>query len=356
MLILWTINLPIYLMRFLLCYIVVGLVCNTVQGQDLTGQWKGEFVDKQSSVFTTTENTCEYVVDIQCHGSQISGTAYTYFYSMGKKYYTICKITGVVNRQEHTVLIREVARIKSNVPEDIDNYFQEHTLSYSPYSVKTLRGTWVSTKSRDGMTSYGSTTLHRRTLASLYPSLTKKEDIAKAEEPVKRHTQASKPVENNPETNASFANQGSSSQKVINMPSHSSLLESTTILYSFQQGNAVASTASLRQENIVQYISVKNRVVSLELYDNGEIDGDSVSLYFNKKLILCRQRLSDKPLHLTISMPEDTESATLVMFAENLGTIPPNTALMILYDGDKRHEVRVTSDLTRSGGILLTRK
>jgi hypothetical protein len=39
------------------------------------------------------------------------------------------------------------------------------------------------------------------------------------------------------------------------------------------------------------------------------------------------------------------------MYAENLGEIPPNTALMVVNDGEKRYEVRISSDLKNSGTI-----
>jgi hypothetical protein len=39
------------------------------------------------------------------------------------------------------------------------------------------------------------------------------------------------------------------------------------------------------------------------------------------------------------------------MYAENLGEIPPNTALMVVTDGDKRYEVRISSDYKKSGTI-----
>ena len=34
---------------------------------------------------------------------------------------------------------------------------------------------------------------------------------------------------------------------------------------------------------------------------------------------------------------------TLVMVAENMGRIPPNTSLMIVQDGDRRYQVSITS-------------
>ena len=46
----------------------------------------------------------------------------------------------------------------------------------------------------------------------------------------------------------------------------------------------------------------------------------------------------------------------LVMYADNLGSIPPNTALMVVTDGDSRYEVRISSDLQRSGVIRFIHK
>jgi hypothetical protein len=44
------------------------------------------------------------------------------------------------------------------------------------------------------------------------------------------------------------------------------------------------------------------------------------------------------------------------MFAENLGRIPPNTALMIIHDGIQRHEIFLTSTLNSNGTVRIRRK
>ncbi|MEO5967810.1 MAG: hypothetical protein ABIP69_06090, partial [Ferruginibacter sp.] len=62
-------------------------------------------------------------------------------------------------------------------------------------------------------------------------------------------------------------------------------------------------------------------------------------------------RLSEKAVSLTLSINENPEVNELVIYAENLGTIPPNTALMVVTDGKMRYEVRIDSDLKRSGVI-----
>jgi hypothetical protein len=75
-----------------------------------------------------------------------------------------------------------------------------------------------------------------------------------------------------------------------------------------------------------------------------------VSLFYNGKVLLTHKKLTTQPITLELPVNND-DLNELVMYADNLGTIPPNTALMIVTDGNKRYEVRVTSDLKKSGTI-----
>ena len=90
-------------------------------------------------------------------------------------------------------------------------------------------------------------------------------------------------------------------------------------------------------------LTVNDQDVTVRLYDNGEIDGDSISIYYDKKLLLIHQGLSTAPITVKLKLEDDNEVHELVMVAENLGRIPPNTALMIVDAGDQRFEVRITS-------------
>jgi len=87
----------------------------------------------------------------------------------------------------------------------------------------------------------------------------------------------------------------------------------------------------------------------VDLYDNGQIDGDTISLYLNGKLMVSRQRLSTEPISLKVTMTEDDNE--LIMYAENLGSIPPNTALMVVTVGDKRYEVNISSSEKTNGAV-----
>ena len=111
-----------------------------------------------------------------------------------------------------------------------------------------------------------------------------------------------------------------------------------------------------RNSELIKTIEIDNASFTVDLYDNGEIDGDSVSLFFNGNLLLSHKRLSDKALRLKLEVDKDKELNELIMYAENLGTIPPNTALMVVNDGDNRYEVRISSDLQKSGVIRFMHK
>jgi hypothetical protein len=44
------------------------------------------------------------------------------------------------------------------------------------------------------------------------------------------------------------------------------------------------------------------------------------------------------------------------MFADNLGSIPPNTALMLVNDGKNRFDIRLSSNLQKSATVRIRRK
>ena len=81
----------------------------------------------------------------------------------------------------------------------------------------------------------------------------------------------------------------------------------------------------------------------MRLYDNGEIDGDTISVYLDGIPLVSNKGLSTSPITLQLEMDEDNAEHVLIMVAENLGRIPPNTSLMLVHDGDKRYQVSITS-------------
>jgi hypothetical protein len=111
-----------------------------------------------------------------------------------------------------------------------------------------------------------------------------------------------------------------------------------------------------RQSEVQNEISVMSDSLAVDFYDNGEVDGDSISVFFNNQLLGANLRLSTHAIHLNIKLDSTKEVNTLSMFANNLGSIPPNTALMLIYDGKNRYEARLSSNLQMNAAVNIRRK
>ncbi len=104
-------------------------------------------------------------------------------------------------------------------------------------------------------------------------------------------------------------------------------------------------------------IFFKSDSLVLALYDNGEVDGDTVSVILNGEIIIEKQRLTSAAFKKTIYFsPDETDSVLLVLYAENLGIYPPNTGLLIVKDGEESYYVRFKADYDRNAAILLRKK
>jgi hypothetical protein len=111
-----------------------------------------------------------------------------------------------------------------------------------------------------------------------------------------------------------------------------------------------------RQNETMQDIYFKNDSLILSLYDNGIVDGDTVSVFMNGENIISKQKLKESAIKKTIYVSANSDSVQLVLFAENLGTIPPNTGLLTVRDGDDIYQVRFSADLQKNASILLRRR
>ncbi|MGZ3846434.1 MAG: hypothetical protein ACXVBH_10290, partial [Flavisolibacter sp.] len=121
--------------------------------------------------------------------------------------------------------------------------------------------------------------------------------------------------------------------------------------------NPVINQEYKQRETIVQKeIEVASDSVMVDFYDNGEVDGDSISVFYNDKLLGANLMLSTRAIHMNLKLDTTREFNQLAMFANNLGSIPPNTALMLVSDGKNRWEVRLTSDLGKTGAVRIKRK
>lgn len=104
------------------------------------------------------------------------------------------------------------------------------------------------------------------------------------------------------------------------------------------------------------HIEVNVNKINLKVYDNAIVDGDTVSIYYNGRLLLSHQPLTEKPINIDLTLDVTQPRHEIVLFAENLGTIVPNTALVVVTAGDKRYELFASANLQQNAVLVFTYK
>ena len=118
-----------------------------------------------------------------------------------------------------------------------------------------------------------------------------------------------------------------------------------------------AAEIATRKIETIRTVAIAQDSLVLSLYDNGTVDGDTVSVVVNGKVIMPRVGLLERAFNKTIYLtPDMGDSISVVMYAENLGSIPPNTGLLVIRDGEKNYEIRFSGDLKKNSEIILVRK
>jgi hypothetical protein len=98
-------------------------------------------------------------------------------------------------------------------------------------------------------------------------------------------------------------------------------------------------------------IKVDTGTIRLDFYDNAEIDGDSITVKVNNRVVLSHQRLGAKPLTAFIKVDIHNTFQEVEMIAENLGSIPPNTAVLIITAGEQHHRLSLSSTETKNAKV-----
>lgn len=367
-------------MKNIFILLIIALSSLPSFSQKINGQWRGYFDSKGDIVLSGNNNT-EYVLELEIKGTKVSGFSYSYF--QDRRYYVICKLEGNYYKASKSIKVIETERIKGNTPPDFLDCFQIHYLSYKKEgNEEQLVGKWLTAPGQRANCGDGATTLIRRTLNKDLSTFKapQKEKVNPALKPTVKNTDQVKNAEKKiaPPVNKTAATNITSPKKTVstnNKPTTTTKPAELTTITKIERVIKDSSKATRRLPNkieglqiypginfekrntdVLKRIEIENETFSVTLYDNGEVDGDSVSVFYNGKLILSHQRLSEKPITFTLDARTGNLVNELTMYAENLGEIAPNTALMVVKDGDNRYEVRIASDLKNSGSIHFIHK
>lgn len=110
-------------------------------------------------------------------------------------------------------------------------------------------------------------------------------------------------------------------------------------------------TEENRKKPVIKSITVYRKNIEIEVWDHNEEDGDTISIKLNDKWVLQEFPLKKEKYKFSIILEQ--KNNVLLMFAENVGSIFPNTASISFFDGVQRQYAKVNSDYTRSECIRM---
>jgi hypothetical protein len=104
-------------------------------------------------------------------------------------------------------------------------------------------------------------------------------------------------------------------------------------------------------QSIIEIKKAEMDSIKIEVYDNGEIDNDTVSVVYNDDMVVNKQRISATPITFFITLSASAPLSKIKLVAESLGNIPPCTAYMVVTTRLKRYEVSLSSDFYKNGVV-----
>ncbi|MBS1564254.1 MAG: hypothetical protein JST39_07680, partial [Bacteroidetes bacterium] len=386
-----------------------SLLCITATAQDMTGIWRGSFVssDKKMPDLFNTEDKYKYEIQIDQNGKAFTGVTYSYKTTV---FYGKASANGTVNAATGKVMLNELKLLELKMSDNSYACWMVCFLQYTKNGDEEfLEGKYSSYRESDSSFCDRGTVFLKRVKSSDFyvePFLVEKASAKRRQElamnnpkpvppaktpaatsktPAKTSTPVTKPGTANPaataKTNATVKPgapvAATKKNKIVPPPAAPSKTKITPPVKTLQPADLkpaplIATTQpdkkeipikpkeptfippvlKDRQNEIVQTLTVSSQDITVDIYDNGTIDHDTISVFLDKKNIVNHQMLKATPITVKLKMGENADYHELVMVADNLGDIPPNTSLMVVTAGDKRYEVRITSTEQKNAVVI----
>lgn len=369
--------------------------------QDVTGIWRGYFNDNaynKALEGTLLDDRYKFEVQLAQRQNQFDGVTYSYRSTV---FYGKASAKGTVNPKTQKVLLDELKILEVRMAGESSACIMTCFLQYSKSGENEfLEGTYFSTNTRDSSScGKGKIFLQKVTNSDFYKEpfvTTREKEIAKekgnppvVKKPAPSTTQpkatnstvkTTTPTITKPKTGSTSSTtpkkpgpgNSTATTKPKNNPSGQPaagtkppapppntsasikpvLIDSVKKIDRKVEAIPTPKILASRENEVVKTITTSANEISIRVYDNGSIDNDTISVYIDKKLVVSKQRLTDKPINVKFNLDNDNDYHELVMVAENLGEIPPNTSLMIVTAGSKQYEVRITSTEQKNAVVI----
>lgn len=343
-------------------FLLVGLSFHSFSQQSVTGIWRGYFI---------ADNGYQYKLEFQVRqNASFAVTGVSYSWQDDIRFYGKATMTGNFMDNSQNFRIREIKTVEVKTMGG-GTCIMNYDLRYSRSGKEEfLEGTYLGKQEvKDGPNPFewgdcggGKVFLRKVTTSEFYiepslrptpkklepkittPPVTKEKPLAPP--PVTKKTTI--PKSNPPagkKTNTVTAENKNKVKDPATKVNPDSLKKDTPEITKVPEKTPMITPSILktRENKLAQSLVITDPDVTVKLYDNGEIDNDTISVFLNKKLVLSHKRLTANPLVLKFKMDEDNSEQELTMVAENLGSIPPNTSVMMVEAGEQRFRVSITS-------------
>jgi hypothetical protein len=330
-----------------------------LSAQNLTGRWQGSFIANGDALI----NNYTYELVIKENAShQITAQTIT---KKGDQFYASAFAKGSHSLRTQLVQIDETSFDQIKIANELEACLMSNFLTYKNMDGhEILEGSYMST-SVNGKRNCGSGKVFLEKITSVLSVKNtkvenKKTDTQKTKTVTAQNTQAkSKP-------STTLLDKPSSTTKIIaSNPTTETATDEVIVENEVISTNTIAQNSIRnepinlpwvlvgRENKLVKKIITNSKSISLDLFDNGTIDNDTIIVFDNKKLLVNKKRLSYKAIHLDFNFSENMREHEVIIVAHNMGTVPPNTALLLFKDGKVRQEYFITSTNKINARILI---
>ncbi|GAA4337940.1 hypothetical protein [Flaviaesturariibacter amylovorans] len=301
-------------MRYL--FVLAFLLCGRAYlgAQEVNGLYIGTLYND------TTRLLQHFELSLSQESGRIRGFAYTTFTVNDRFYYGIRKVKGLV--REGKLFVEDDELLDNNFPEKPAKGVRK--LLVLPVSgdglVEILEGRWETNRTKQWAPVTGTVNLRRKKDSVGSALVARLNELRPGPAPQARPL----PRREEPRTRVAPA---------------------APVVLAFEA----------RKSTALQTVAVRGDSLTIALYDNGVVDGDSVSIYLNGQAVLTHIKLSDTATRHTLRLPAG-DRVELALLAENLGTLAPNTGLLQIIDGDRRHNIYFSADLQTNAKLVLQKQ
>jgi hypothetical protein len=120
--------------------------------------------------------------------------------------------------------------------------------------------------------------------------------------------------------------------------------------------DSIRTVKTQRQDDILSRIVTRADSIVITISDNEIVDGDTITIFHNNEILVSRLFVSSKPYRVVIPLTESTPTHEFVLVANNLGTIPPNTALVVIEAGREHYQLKAAADMKKNAVIVFEHK